>query len=75
MMWITATQFEADSAPVLVWINLASVQWMRHDTRYPAAHTLLYFGGGPGINVTETPEELLRRARVLSPEPTQDSAQ
>jgi hypothetical protein len=68
MRWITATQCDADNTPVLIWINLASVQWMRRDTRHPAAHTLLYFGGGPGINVTETPEELLRRAQVHSPE-------
>jgi hypothetical protein len=64
-----ATQSEADAASRLIWVNLARVQWMRRDTHHPVAHTLLYFGGEPGINVVETPEELLRRAQVVHPGP------
>jgi hypothetical protein len=68
MLWINATLLEANNPPSAIWVNLSKVQWMRRDTKHPEAYTLLYFGGGPGINVSETPEELLRRAQVSPPD-------
>ena len=75
MTWITATQSTGDKTPVTIWVNLARVQWMRRGAESPEAYTLLNFGDGPGLSVSETPEELLRRGQVLPLEAVRSNTQ